>query len=106
VILSHLSLGGFESLFSGKDKAAHGGAAEASADHSIFSAKFCRLAFPLQGRPPPRHLNRWGSVAIILDILLLSYWADSSRGANFRQEDGKYIINVTKQTEKCMSSSE
>jgi len=37
--LSQLLPIGFDALFSGKDKAAHGGAAEASADHSIFSAK-------------------------------------------------------------------
>lgn len=36
-LLSHLSPDGFVELLFGKDIVAHGGAAEASADHSIFS---------------------------------------------------------------------
>jgi len=48
--LSLPSPDGFEPLFVGKDKEAHGRASEASADHSIFTASFCSLAFPSRGR--------------------------------------------------------
>ena len=49
-LLSPPSPAGFEPLFFGKDKEAHGRASEASADHSIFTANFCSLAFPSRGR--------------------------------------------------------
>jgi hypothetical protein len=74
-------------IFYGKDIAAHGGAAEASADHSIFSAPERRLAFPSRGRPPPRHLillMRF-SRCTSFNILLLIYWGDSSRGGKIGQ---------------------
>jgi hypothetical protein len=48
--LSLPSPDGFEPLFVGKEEEAHGRTSEASADHSIFTASFCSLAFPSQGR--------------------------------------------------------